>query len=147
MDASQSVNDLIAVTGRLVEVMKREIQILKTMDLEELKALQGDKQGLADVYEKRVRALSGDPEAFGAVEPVLRDELRATTEEFHTVAGRNQRALAAARQVNRKVIEAVVDAIQDKAAETNVYQSSGALSGIGNAQGAEHVSIAVDQRS
>lgn len=146
MDVTQKVNTLIAISSRLVVVMTREIDVLRSMAVDELKALQPEKKSLTDRLEELVAELAEDMDAFGAVETAVREELGAVVDQVHDVAQRNERLLNAARLTNRRLIEAVVQAVKEKEAATSVYGESGEQSSIGSGHGADSLSISLDQQ-
>ena len=110
MDAEGWATDLIAITGRLVELMNREIEMLRAMRPRDIEALQEEKAALARLYEQQVAALRDDPRRLAVLEPVLQKELRAATDDYDTAIRRNAQALRAARDANEALLKAIVDA-------------------------------------
>jgi hypothetical protein len=110
MDAEGWATDLIAITGRLVELMNREIEMLRAMRPRDIEALQEEKAALARLYEQQVAALRDDPRRLTVLEPILQQELRATTDAYDSAIRRNAQALRAARDANEALLKAIVDA-------------------------------------
>ncbi len=62
MSDSRTANVLIAVTARLIDLMNREIQLLKSMRPKEIETLQSEKAALVQEYDEHIRNLREEPE-------------------------------------------------------------------------------------
>ncbi|HNB28792.1 MAG TPA: hypothetical protein PLR41_17615 [Alphaproteobacteria bacterium] len=127
MTKSSRMADLLAITSRLIACMEREIELLRTLQPKELRRLQSDKTALADAYRAFVLALKEPDEAADSVTDVLRDELAEATERFQATLGDNLRALRAMRDVNERVMRAVVQALEEPRVLVTGYNQRGAL--------------------
>ena len=143
MIASGAVSDLLAITARLIACIKREIALLRAMRPQEMQALQIDKAALADAYEAHLRVLRQGESAETAISEPLRRELAEATERFQTVLAENARALRAVKEVNERVLEAIVAAADEERGRPVGYTASGAAPG---GRAATPVSLAVNQR-
>jgi hypothetical protein len=127
MTKSSRMADLLAITSRLIACMEREIELLRTLQPKELRRLQEDKTALADAYRAFVLALKEPDEAADSVTDVLRDELAEATERFQATLSDNLRALRAMRDVNERVMRAVVQALEEPRIQVTGYNQRGAL--------------------
>jgi hypothetical protein len=119
--------DLLAITSRLIACMEREIELLRAMQPKELRQLQQDKTALADAYRAFVLALKEPDAAAESVNDVLRDELAEATERFQASLSDNLRALRAMRDVNERVMRAVVQALEEPRVQVTGYNQRGAV--------------------
>ena len=103
-------DDLIDVASRLTALMERENAFLAKHDAAGIKGLQDEKLALTRAYTTRVRELTKDPARLKAVTQVVRDEIKAVMKRFDEAARHNEMALKAARIVNERVLQAIVDA-------------------------------------
>ncbi len=126
-DKSSRVADLLAITSQLIGCMEREIEMLRSLKPNELRAAQNDKLALADAYRAFTLALREPGEDLSAVDTALRDELTEATERFQASVQDNLRALRAMRDVNERVMRAIVSSLEDKRAAVTGYNARGGL--------------------
>ena len=126
MQHEERIGGLIRIASRLIEVMRREIEMLREMRPHELDELQAQKNELADAYEQQVRGLAGEPEALTAVAPALRQEFAEVASEFNKVMAENESALHATRFAHERLLKAVVAAIDERRNSFKGYSASGA---------------------
>ncbi|WP_374372751.1 hypothetical protein [Dongia sp.] len=127
MTKTERVTDLLAVTSQLIGCMERELEMLRSLKPTELKQLQMDKVALADAYQAFTMALKEPGEDIAAVSQALRDELTEATERFQGAVQDNLRALKAMRDVNERVMRAVVVALEEKRASVTGYNNRGGI--------------------
>lgn len=127
MTKTERVTDLLAVTSQLIGCMERELEMLRSLKPTELKQLQMDKVALADAYQAFTMALKEPGEDIAAVSQALRDELTEATERFQGAVQDNLRALKAMRDVNERVMRAVVVALEEKRASVTGYNNRGGV--------------------
>lgn len=120
------IGGLIRVASRLIDVMRREIEMLRDMRPSDLDDLHAQKNDLADAYEQQVRALASEPEALAAVAPALRQEFAEVASEFNKVLAENESALHATRFAHERLLKAVVEAVGAQRNSLNVYSANGA---------------------
>lgn len=127
MTKSSRIVDLLAITSRLIACMEREVELLRSLRPQELRQLQSDKMALADAYRAFTLALrEPDPEGE-AVDEALRAELTEATERFQAAVQDNLRALRAMRDVNERVMRAMVHALEEPRAQVTGYNNKGLL--------------------
>jgi hypothetical protein len=124
---STRVSELLAITSHLIGCMEREVELLRAMRPQDVKAIQTDKIALADTYRAFAMALKEPGEDLGAVSATLREELTEATERFQAAVQDNLRALRAMRDVNERVMRAIVSALEDKRAAVTGYDARGSL--------------------
>lgn len=146
MNKSSRMADLLAITSRLIACMEREIELLRTLQPKELRQLQQDKTTLADAYRAFVLALKEPDMAADAVTDLLKSELIEATEHFHATLLDNLRALRAMRDVNERVMRAVVQALEEPRVQVTGYNQRGALKR-GRRQASTGPAVAVQQRA
>jgi flagellar biosynthesis/type III secretory pathway chaperone len=125
MDSTRLVNDLIAITSRLIVLMTAEIDLLRASNVKKAEGLQSEKASLARAYETLIRELKKHPETMRDVAPVLRDELIDKARDFQRLLLRNEAALRAARDTNQRVLKAVADAVTDSRKASSPYSRPG----------------------
>lgn len=125
MPLEERIDGLIRIASRLIDLMRREIEILREMRPHGLDELQARKNELADAYEQQVRALAGEPGALAAVAPALRQEFAEVAAEFNKVLAENESALHATRFAHERLLKAVVEAVGEQRNSFNGYCASG----------------------
>ena len=78
------VSELVLATGRLVDLIEQEIELLRAGKVRAIQPLQAEKNRLADEYEARLEQLRADPALFAAVAPAMRQELLQATQRLRT---------------------------------------------------------------
>ncbi len=126
MQHEERIGGLIRIASRLIDVMRREIEMLRDMRPGGLDGLHAQKNELADAYEQQVRALASEPEALAAVAPALRQEFAEVASEFNKVLAENESALHATRFAHERLLKAVVDAVGEQRTAFKGYCASGA---------------------
>jgi hypothetical protein len=127
MNKTMRMTELLAITSQLIGCMERELELMRSLKPAELKQLQMDKVALADAYQAFTMALKEPGEDLSAVNAALRDELTEATERFQSSVQDNLRALKAMRDVNERVMRAVVQALDEKRAAVTGYDSRGTV--------------------
>lgn len=125
MTRNERARDLLAITGRLIACMDKEIGMLRAMQPRDIEALQADKRALADAYEAHftmLRSQDGSDEAIGQE---LLEELTEATERFQSVLAENARALMAVKDVNDRVLKAIVEAVERDRVDPSGYTRGG----------------------
>jgi flagellar biosynthesis/type III secretory pathway chaperone len=140
------VADLLTITSRLIEVLEREIEMLRAMRPSEMQSLQHDKIVLAAAYEAAIRALEGDPMAAQAITPAVRAELRDVTERFHRVLAANERALRATKEATNRLLKHIVAEVEKQQRGPGTYGPASAVPTPASAIQRRAVSVTLDQR-
>jgi len=127
MSKNARMTELLAITSRLIACMEHEVELLRSLKPQELRQLQSDKLALADAYRAFTLALR-EPIAEGeTVDQSLCAELVEATEHFQAAVQNNLRALRAMRDVNERVMRAIVHALEEPRAQVTGYSKKGTL--------------------
>jgi|GEM_PF-672936 len=121
------IDELIDVASRLTALMERENAMLAAHDTGGIKGIQDEKLALTRAYTTRVREIHKDPTRLSAVTQAVRAEMKKVLLRFDEVAKRNEIALKAARDVNERVLKAIVDAANAQVPRVNGYSRTGGM--------------------
>jgi hypothetical protein len=127
MSKSSRVTELLAITSRLIGCLQQEMEAIRAMRPEALKHMQVEKIALADTYRAFALALKEPTDENQAISGALKDELVEATERVQAAVAENLRALRAMRDVNERVMRAVVSALDDKRSSVTGYDARGSL--------------------
>ena len=145
-DSMAQATDLLTVLGRLIEVLRQEIEMLKRMDPNAIQNLQQDKIVLTAAYDSLLSRLRENPDTLKSLAPDLREQIMALTTEFQNALTENARALFAVKEANDRLFKAIVQAVEDRRSQSNTYSASGALATAAAANGGQPMSLTFDQR-
>jgi|EndMetStandDraft_2_1072991.scaffolds.fasta_scaffold130590_3 hypothetical protein len=124
---SSRVTELLAITSRLIGCLQQEMEAIRAMRPEALKQMQVEKIALADTYRAFTLALKEPTDENQAISAALKDELVEATERVQAAVTENLRALRAMRDVNERVMRAVVSALDEKRSSVTGYDQRGSL--------------------
>ena len=127
MPKSSRITELLAITSRLIGCLQEEMEAIRAMRPEALKQMQVEKIALADTYRAFALALKEPSGENQAISAALRDELVEATERVQAAVSENLRALRAMRDVNERVMRAVVSALDEKRSSVTGYDQHGSL--------------------
>lgn len=144
MSMNARAADLLSVMSRLIEVLEREIALLRTMKPAEMQDLQRDKIVLAAAYESKVKELGARAGEAEGLEPELSRALAKAAAAFQETLAHNEQALRSAKETTDRVLQAVVREVESARARKGSYTASGKVQG--DAGGERPISVAVDQR-
>lgn len=145
MDATKRINDLIAITGHLVELMTQENAALHAKRHEDVAALLEKKISLGRAYESRVQGLVEKPDSLAQVDQALRQRLRGLAEKMHGLMEENARLLKVAIEAGRRVVESVSEAVKSSQPGPGTYSANGAVGTPRNGAAPRNLAISVDQ--
>jgi hypothetical protein len=80
-----ALDELLAITTRLTDLMTRENAILRSMRPGNIRELQKDKAELAQSYERMMLAVQKNPAVLTTAAPSIREALRSATVHFNAV--------------------------------------------------------------
>ena len=127
MSKNSRMAELLAITSRLIACMEHEVELLRSLQPQELRQLQSDKLALADAYRAFTLALREPIAEDEVVDEALCSELGEATELFQAAVQNNLRALRAMRDVNERVMRAIVQALDEPRAQVTGYNKLGTL--------------------
>jgi hypothetical protein len=117
----------LAITSRLISCLEQEVELIRGLKPHEVKQIQVEKVALTDTYRAFALALKEPTDAENAISTTLKEELVEATERVQASLTDNLRALRAMRDVNERVMRAVVSVLDDKRANVTGYDSRGSL--------------------
>lgn len=131
MDAAQRISDLIVISQGLADLLAMENHALRSGRVEESCALFHQKDELSRAYESRIKGLAEhtDGASMAAVEPALKDQLRALGEHVQELSRENTQLLRIAIEVNRRVLNEVTTAVKAGQAGPGTYSKTGGFAG------------------
>jgi hypothetical protein len=127
MSKMSRISELLAITSRLIACLEQEIGLIRGLKPREIKHIQVEKAALADTYRAFVMALKEPGDENAPISAVLREELVEATERVQASLADNLRALRAMRDVNERVMRAIVSALDEKRINVTGYDSRGSL--------------------
>lgn len=142
-DATQRVEQLIALTERLTAIIAREAEALKAKRPSELSALQEEKTQITAAYMRESTALKRDKGQLALVDAELKAKLKACTLAFRDALEKLSGALARVRRVGEGLIRAIADDINGARLAAAPYSNGGMPAQPGRAT---FVPIALDKR-
>ena len=124
MGGDVDIYELITVTARLKELLTRETEHLKRMEVKELAKLADEKQKLTRVMENYQRLIRQRPELVQALDAESREELVQLTDDFARTVSENLQRTAVARAVNMRVAQAIMEVVTENQ-HAGTYNKSG----------------------
>ena len=133
MSATQmpcGVNDIIALTARLAQVLAQEADLLQEMKVSKIADLQKEKLVLTAALEMQKKQLDKNPELIQGATEEEREDLRSVIGIFDTILAENHRRLLMAKEVNQRIVEAITDVVTE-VSNQGVYNDKGAPDMVG----------------
>jgi uncharacterized protein YPO0396 len=113
LPASADLYELITITARLKDVLVRESEHLRKMEMQEVGRLQDEKGKLTKLMESYQRLLSAKPELVRQMDEASREDLAEISEEFSRALADNQRRTTVARAINQRVVQAIMEVVTE----------------------------------
>ncbi|MFM2129365.1 MAG: hypothetical protein RL477_911 [Pseudomonadota bacterium] len=144
MTTKNPVETLIFLTASLIEIMSREIDLLKNMQPQEIRDLQSEKADLARAYESCMNRVKSEPQLLALAPRPLKQQLKMLTAQFQNVLAENERALRAVKSVSERLLTVIVNAVAEKQNGAS-YSANGAM-GLAAMNGSRPVAVSVNER-
>ena len=135
-----NVENVIVLTARLAQVLAEEADLLADMRVSAIEGLQREKNLLAGALAKQKKLFDRFPHKLEEIGYEERERLEQIIEIFDSIMKENYRRLLIAKEVNRKVVEAIADAVSEAHAQA-LYNNKGVV----GQTGPEAVSVTVDK--
>ena len=145
MDATIRINDLIAITGHLVDLLTQENAALRAKRHEDVAALLEKKASLGRAYESRVQGLVEKPDSLAQVDQALCQRLRDLGEMMRGLMEENALLLKVAIEASRRVVQSVSEAVKSSQPGPGTYAANGAVGTPSNGTAPRNLAISVDQ--
>ena len=146
MDMHPRIEGLIQIGSRLIDLMEREIEMLRAMRAGDIRELQSDKDKLVAAYEESLAGIKDDKALIAALTPSIKEELMRIAARLNATVSANERALSAAKAANERLLKAVVDAVAADRDRTAAYARNGKRASTGANRQARPVSLNIDTR-
>lgn len=116
--------DLIVLTARLAQVLAEEADLLESMKVSKITALQREKTMLTGALEAMKKHISKHPEVMDELTAQEREDLESVIKIFSEILEENYRRLTMARAVNLRVVQAITEIVQEST-RGDAYDRSG----------------------
>ena len=143
MDPTNRINDLIVISSRLVDVLKRENAALSNRKYLEINEILDEKVTLGRVFESRIMGLSDDEADLNQVDGKLRDHLRDLGKEVNTLIEGNSTLLKIGIEANRRVVNMIAEAVKASVPSAGTYAANGA-NAVVQPVASKNVAISID---
>ena len=145
MDPMNRIKDLIVITGRLADLLRRENKALRDRRSNELKSLLDEKSTLGRVYETRLQGLIDDEMDFSEVDPELSERLREAADEVRSMMDENAKLLKVAIAANKRVVDMIAVAVKRSIPSAGTYSKKGAVGNEGCRAANRNVAFSLDR--
>lgn len=145
MDANNRLNDLITITGRLIELLERENNALATHQNQVIHELLDEKAALSRVYETRFKSLAEQPEILAETDHHLREMLVELAGQVEGLLDENAKLLHTAIEANRRTVDLIAEAVQNQQPSAGTYGADAATSEDGANASGQRVALSLDQ--
>ncbi len=145
MDPNNRLNALIAIAGRLIDLLERENEALRSHKTDVIHTLLDEKATLARVYESRYKGLADKTETLNETDPALREELRQGTEKLEVLIKENSKLLEFNIEANRRVVDLIAEAVKAEQPSAGTYSSNAQTSNQGANAASQRVALSLDQ--
>jgi hypothetical protein len=128
-ETAETADNLIRVTERLSSLMTHEVELLRGRRARDIKALQGDKESLAAVYQRMMQDLQTGPHLLDGLDDGRKAALLRAAGNLEAAAADNAIALHSAIRANSRLMEAIADAVKRRRTENATYARNGRIAG------------------
>jgi hypothetical protein len=142
IQAEPSVNNIIALTARLAQVLAEEADQLEAMNIKKVGYLQKEKLLLTGALEREKKLLDRYPASLTSMTEEDKQDLRSVMEIFNVILAENYRRLLVAREVNGRVVDAISDAVNEATANS-VYDKKAKPDHVAR----ENLSVTLDEKA
>ena len=142
--ATQKVDDLIFICGRLSALLTKEGIALERQQPDGIEALLEEKELLCRAYESRGKAILNNVEELSLVDPDMCTQLFALVKDVEQQIANNTRLLAIHIEVNRKFFDILAAAAREQAPKSGSYSNNGVLEE-GHKPAPKNISLSIDQ--
>ena len=125
MSAKQRVDDLIALSGRLADVLTQENEALRARKPAVIVSLLDHKLALCRAYENRFKVIAEKPTSLKEVDVEWRNKLKGLGETIHGLMEENAILLRAAIDAHRQVMDVIGEAVRSAKPGAKTYTRKG----------------------
>ena len=106
-----NMDGVMAITARLAQVLAEEADLLADMKVKDIVPLQKEKLTLARALDLQIQRVQKNPELLDEITEEEREDLRDLAGVFDEIKAENFRRLLSAKEVNQRVVEAIMEAV------------------------------------
>jgi hypothetical protein len=125
MSDADRLDLLVTLTEKLADCLAEELALLGHRRIEGLAALQREKTRLITAYEAEVKELRQMTDPKSAIAGDRKRALTRAAERLKRLLAENERALRAAKAVNDRVLQAIVEALERERGQPAGYGRRG----------------------
>ncbi len=126
-----SIDELMQATLRLSDLLQEESQLIQEMRFKDLPKLQEEKIKLTALLEMYQQRLATDASFVRSADEKVREELLLLTDDLAYTVEENFRQVSTARAVNSRIMQAMMDVMNDQH-RPGTYGRTGAATGTGD---------------
>jgi len=141
---AKNADNLIVMTDRLSQLMEQEVELLRGRRVDDVKALQTNKESLANLYQRIITDLQQNPAALDELDDLRRERLKQAAARLQGAATGNAIALRSAIEANHQLMEAIAAAIRDQSNEHAPYMANGRVAHGNGAQAKQNLSVSLN---
>ncbi|MAP96541.1 MAG: flagellar basal-body protein FlbY [Ponticaulis sp.] len=123
------IEQLTALTRRLIELMTIETEALKARKLDASSRDWEEKERLAHTYRMEMNDLSRKPDLLVTANAALRKDLFETVRRFQEVLAAHNKALNAMREITEGLVESIAREVANETNGPKGYSAQGQSSG------------------
>jgi flagellar biosynthesis/type III secretory pathway chaperone len=142
--SAKNADDLIVMTDRLSQLMEKEVELLRGRRVDDVKALQTDKESLASLYQRIITDLQQNPAALDELDDQRRERLKHAAARLQGAATGNAIALRSAIEANHQLIETIAGAIRDQGKAHAPYMANGRVAHGRGVQAKQNLSVSLN---
>ncbi len=120
-NSSERALQLLALTQRLGERLKREAEILEAHRAQDLYDGIAETRQLSNLYRHESARIKADPSLLAGLTAADKAALRTATELFQVQLERYERAVTAAKTITEGIIAAVAEDLNSRRSATSTY--------------------------
>lgn len=129
MNQEERVNDLIFICERMIEILTSENAGLRKFETDSMKDRLEEKTKLSLFYERHMKSLQKNRDAFKDIDKETLDTLRELGEEMNELLDENGRLLKIAMDANRRIFKHIAQAAQEQSPQNQSYAQNGGVEG------------------
>lgn len=146
MSDADRLDLLVSLTEKLADCLAEELALLGHRRIEGLAALQREKSRLITAYEAEVKELRQMKDPKSAIVGERKRALTQAAERLKRLLAENERALRAAKTVNDRVLQAIVEALERDRGQPVGYGRRGRPAAAQPRRNAGIGAVAIDER-
>lgn len=145
MSMKRQVDDIISISDRLLKLLEKENEALRSGKSDDVAALLHEKNVLTRAYEVRVQGFSEASELLAGIDANLRRKLLDISDRVNTLVEKNVHYLRAGMEASRFVVKAVIEAAQEHKPGPGTYSANGEIGSGGAGAKAKPLALTVNQ--